>query len=52
MFGAVDWQHPETYLDEQYAQGEMATCKVCGKIFLSYEVKNCPNCGAEVKEEE
>jgi hypothetical protein len=52
VFGAVDWQHPETYLDEQYAQGEMATCKVCGKIFLSYEVKNCPNCGAEVKEEE
>lgn len=52
VFGAVDWQHPETYLDEQYAEGEMATCKACGKIFLSYDVKNCPHCGAEVKEDE
>lgn len=52
VFGAVDWQHPETYLDEQYAEGEMATCKTCEKIFLSYDVKNCPHCGAEVKEDE
>lgn len=51
VFGAVDWQHPETYLDEQFAEGEMASCKSCGKIFLSYEVKTCPYCGTEVTEE-
>lgn len=46
VFEAVDWQHTETYLDEQYATGEMTICDVCGKIFLSYEVENCPYCGA------
>jgi rubrerythrin len=44
VFEAVDWQHPETYLDEQYATGEMTICDVCGKIFLSYEVEKCPYC--------
>lgn len=46
VFEAVDWQHPETYLDEQYATGEMTICDVCGKIFLSYKVEKCPYCGA------
>ncbi|MEY8356743.1 hypothetical protein AALB39_25800 [Lachnospiraceae bacterium 54-53] len=47
VFEAVDWQHPETYLDEQYAAGEMTICDICGKIFLSYEVENCPYCGTD-----
>lgn len=46
VFEAVDWQHPETYLDEQYVTGEMTICDVCGKIFLSYKVEKCPYCGA------
>lgn len=52
VFGAVDWQHPESFLDEQYAEGELATCKNCKKIFESYDVKTCPHCGAELKEEQ
>lgn len=47
VFGAVDWQHPETYLDEEFREGEMALCKNCKKIFLSYEVEKCPYCGEE-----
>lgn len=53
IFDAVDWQHPETYLDEQYVNGELDVCKNCEKIFESYDAKKCPHCGAEyVKEEE
>lgn len=53
IFDAVDWQHPETYLDEQYVNGELDVCKNCGKIFESYDTKKCPHCGAEyVKEDE
>lgn len=53
IFDAVDWQHPETYLDEQYVNGELDVCKNCGKIFESYDAKKCPHCGAEyVKEDE
>ena len=53
VFGAVDWQHPESYLDEQFAHGEMAVCKSCEKIFLSYMVEKCPycNCKVAVKED-
>lgn len=46
VFEAVDWQQPETYLDEQYAAGEMTICGICGKIFLSHEIERCPYCGA------
>lgn len=46
VFGAVDWQHPETYLDELWNEKELAECK-CGKWLWSYEVKHCPYCGAE-----
>lgn len=45
VFEAVDWQHLETYLDEQYAIGEMTICDVCRKIFISYEIEKCPYCG-------
>nr|WP_024835438.1 hypothetical protein [Clostridium sp. 12(A)] len=51
LFESVDWQHPETYLDEQFKEEEMNICKTCGKIFLSSEVENCPYCGILVAEE-
>ena len=46
VFEAVDWQHPETYLDEMYTAGEFADCEECGKIFESYGATKCPHCGA------
>lgn len=50
VFEAVDWQHPETYLDEQWMgdKPELAECS-CGKWFWCYGVKKCPYCGAEYK---
>lgn len=49
VFEAVDWQQPETYLDEQFQEGEMEVCRCCGNIFISYDVDRCPYCGAERK---
>ena len=51
IFDEVDWQHPETYLDEQFRCGELDLCGSCGKIFLSYGVDHCPYCGAGRGEE-
>lgn len=47
IFLSVDWQHPETYLDEQYVEGELNICQKCEKIFESYENEKCPYCGAK-----
>lgn len=49
VFAAVDWQHPETYLDEQ-GYDELWQCK-CGKWYWCYGVDKCPYCGAEKKED-
>lgn len=52
VFNAVDWQHPETYLDEQYRNGEFDVCNKCGKIFESYDAERCPHCGADYEKED
>ena len=44
MFLSVDWQHPETWLDEQFRQGELDVCEKCGKIYQSYDEAECPFC--------
>lgn len=49
LFLSVDWQHPETLLDEWYAHGEVATCEKCGWMFDCYDDKECPKCGEELK---
>lgn len=45
VFHAVNWQHPETYLDEQ-GDDELWQCK-CGKWYWCYGVDKCPYCGAK-----
>ena len=45
VFDAVDWQHPESYLDEQ-GDDELWQCK-CGKLYWCYGVDKCPHCGAK-----
>lgn len=52
IFDAVDWQHPETYLDELYVNGELDICESCGKIFESYGAEKCPHCGTLYEEEQ
>lgn len=44
MFLSCKWQEPETWLDSQFAAGELAICLGCGKIYQSYEQPCCPKC--------
>ena len=45
-FRAVDWQCPETWVDEQYREDEWWYCPVCGKIYdMAGEACACPVCG-------
>lgn len=46
LYEAVDWQHPETLLDEWFDEGEVDHCPACGKLFDSYWAEACPYCGA------
>ena len=45
-FRAVDWQCPETWVDEQYREDGWGYCPVCEKIYdMAGEVCACPVCG-------
>ena len=46
LYESVDWQHPETLLDEWFRNGEVDTCNECGKMFNCYGETKCPHCGA------
>lgn len=46
LFYNVDWQHPESLLQDYYASGEVDDCTKCGKIFACYDKKECPHCHA------
>lgn len=52
LYEAVDWQHPETLLDEWERHGELDTCENCEKMFNCYGAEKCPYCGAEYKGKE
>lgn len=52
LYESLDWQHPETLLEDWEINGEIDTCDICGRIFLCYEKTSCPNCGAVYKGEE
>lgn len=45
-FRAVDWQCPETWVDEQYREDGWGYCPVCEKIYdMAGEACACPVCG-------
>lgn len=47
-FDSVNWQHPETWLDEQYRDNEWGFCPKCEKIYrMDGEYCVCPVCGTE-----
>lgn len=46
LYEAVDWQHPETLLEDWERNGELDTCNECGKLFDCYGETKCPYCGA------
>jgi hypothetical protein len=47
LFDRVDWQHPETLLQEDCANGEYDDCPICGRLFACYEKTECPHCHAK-----
>jgi len=49
LFDRVDWQHPETLLEEDYANGEYTDCLECGRIFACYGKTECPHCNSPYK---
>ena len=52
-FYAVDWQSPETWIDEQYRDNEWQYCPHCRKIYdMAGEEKPCPVCGRNPEEVE
>jgi hypothetical protein len=55
-FDIVDWQHPESWIDEQYVNGEWDDCPKCEYLYSLYDVKHgkiepvCKKCGARLDE--
>lgn len=49
LFLSVDWQHPETLIEDWKVNEEVRECEQCGWLFECYEETRCPNCGAEWK---
>lgn len=51
LFEMVDWQSPETLLNEMYDTYEIDLCPACRKIyFMMGEQKLCPICGKNPEE--
>lgn len=44
LFLMVDWQTPETLLEELMDIDEVTECELCNKLYESYNVDNCPHC--------
>ena len=51
LFGAVDWQHPETLIEDWYVNGEWDTCQECNRMFSCYGETECPHCHAKYESE-
>lgn len=53
LFEGVDWQQPETLMEDWLRNNECVICKGCGKL-VNYgdgcNDKKCPYCGKEVGE--
>lgn len=51
LFDELDWQHPESQLEDWIVNGEIVKCEKCGHL-IDYGdgtgEKNCPKCGWEV----
>ena len=49
-FDAVDWQHPESWLQEQFAHGEWGECPSCKWFYDFYgEFEPCKKCGGPLE---
>jgi len=49
IFYAVDWQSPESLIDEMIQQGEWEECERCTRFYCPHNPpKTCEGCGAEI----
>ena len=46
LFEEVDWQCPESLMEDYYANGEFDDCPKCKKVFACYKKRECPHCHA------
>ena len=44
-FDCLNWQSPETWVDEQFYFGEWARCTHCGRVYDAGDHEACPHCG-------
>lgn len=50
-FYALDWQHPSSWIEEQYRDDEWGWCPLCKKIYEKPRNADgiCPICGSQDK---
>ena len=54
LFDGVDWQHPESLMEDWLVNNEWVICEGCGKLINygdGYNDKKCLNCGLEIKQD-
>ena len=44
-FDCLNWQSPETWVDEQFYFGEWARCAHCRRVYDAGDHEACPHCG-------
>ncbi|MDO4305952.1 MAG: hypothetical protein Q4C77_03895 [Eubacteriales bacterium] len=52
LFEEVDWQHPETLMQDWFVNNEWIICEGCGCLVNYGDGSNdkvCPNCGRKVE---
>lgn len=51
LFEGVDWQHPETLMEDWIREGEWTICENCDRIIDTGShpgLKKCPRCGKKI----
>jgi hypothetical protein len=54
LFYEVDWQHPETLMNDWLSNEELMECNGCGFLVDPYACNGdieCPNCGKSLKDD-
>lgn len=44
VFETVDWQHPESFIDGDFADIGVLPCEVCAYLYDTQEHEHCPRC--------
>jgi len=45
VFYEVDWQHPETLVEQILRYGDWVECESCSELYDTEEFDACPKCG-------